>query len=262
MGERDAAPAAFRLGDLSVRQRLTWAAHLYKAVTQQHHRELLPILRPLIPQDAIVLDVGGHAGQFAKLFASLAPRGRVYSFEPGGYARSILTPAIWLNRLRNVEIVPTGLGDAPSEAVLSVPTKRSGSLGFGLSHLGSAGDLRPRRTETVRIDTLDDFAARRGLGRVDFLKADIEGWELRMLAGAAALIDRFRPPMVLELTDAHLARAGDSLAAAWSFLMARGYRPHRAAADLSRLEPVTTPVEGDIFWLPQAATAAVSYRRP
>jgi hypothetical protein len=38
-------------------------AHLFKAVCKQHHRELLPLLRPLIPADAVVLDVGAHAGQ-------------------------------------------------------------------------------------------------------------------------------------------------------------------------------------------------------
>jgi FkbM family methyltransferase len=243
------AVPAFRLRDLSVRQGLTYAAHLFKAVSRQHHLELLPILRRFIPADAVVLDVGGHAGQFAKLFARMAPQGRIYSFEPGGYARSILATAVRLNRLGNVTIVPTGLGDGAGEAVLSVPTKRSGSLGFGLSHLGLAGDARPRRTETVAIDTIDRFAQRTGLDRVDFLKADIEGWELRMLAGATATLDRFRPPLMLELTDSHLARAGDTLAGAWAFLTERGYRPHRATADLRGLEPVESPVEGDIFWL-------------
>jgi FkbM family methyltransferase len=239
----------FRLRDLSARQGLTYAAHLFKAVSRQHHLELLPILRSFVPADAVVLDVGGHAGQFAKLFGRMAPQGRIYSFEPGGYARSILAIAIRLNRLRNVTIVPMGLGDGAGEAVLSVPTKQSGSLGFGLSHLGLAGDVRPRRMETVAIDTIDRFVLRTGLDRVDFIKADIEGWELRMLAGATATLGRFRPPLMLELTDSHLARAGDTLTGAWVFLTERGYRPHRATADLSRLELVEAPVEGDIFWL-------------
>ncbi|HWK44963.1 MAG TPA: FkbM family methyltransferase [Stellaceae bacterium] len=244
-----ASVAAFRLQDLSARQGLTYAAHLFKAVSRQHHRELLPILRPLIPADAIVLDIGGHAGQFAKLFAGLAPRGRVYSFEPGGYARSILSTVIRFSRLGNVTVVPTGLGDRAGEAVLSVPIKRSGSLGFGLSHLGGGETGRALRTETVAIDTVDAFINRAGIRRVDFIKADIEGWELRMLTGAAATLARFKPPLLLELTDAHLARAGDSLAATWSFLTGLGYRPHGAAADLGTLRALDQPVEGDIFWL-------------
>ena len=86
------------------RWRLTpsFVAHLWKAVTQQHHRELLPLLARCVPRDGAVLDVGAHAGQFTKLFARLAANGRVYAIEPGSYARGILRAAIWARRLDNV----------------------------------------------------------------------------------------------------------------------------------------------------------------
>jgi len=63
--------------DLTFRQKLTWCAHFFKAATKQHHREMLPLLRRYIGADAVVIDVGAHAGQFAKLFAGLAVRGHV-----------------------------------------------------------------------------------------------------------------------------------------------------------------------------------------
>src|SRR5579862_5528537 len=81
-------------------------AHLFKAAFKQHHRELLPLLRPLISFDAVVLDVGAHAGQYAKLFSRLAPHGRVYAIEPQSYARRILRAAIAVNRLKNVTVLP------------------------------------------------------------------------------------------------------------------------------------------------------------
>src|SRR5208282_2285454 len=104
---------------------LGFFAHLFKAAFKQHHRALLPLLRPLIAIDAVVLDVGAHAGQYAKLFAKLAPRGRIYAVEPQSYARRILRVALALNRLRNVTILPLALGAKPGRARLTIPVKAS-----------------------------------------------------------------------------------------------------------------------------------------
>ena len=228
----------------------TYLAHLYKAVSQQHHKELIPLLRPLVPADAVVLDIGAHAGQFAKLFAKLAPEGRVWSFEPGGYARSILRLALWLNGAANVTVVPMGLGDGFGIATLNLPEKRPGSYGFGLAHLG-ASETRWARVaaEPILVGTIDGFVASQGLDRIDFIKADIEGWEAAMLRGGRETLARFRPALLLELTGAHLARAGDTLAGAYALLRELGYRPHLPDSN-GGLVPIEDEREGDIWWLP------------
>ena len=65
------------LATLSWRARASYFAHAFKAVTRQHHTELKPALAPYIPRDAVVADVGGHSGRFAKLFAAMASEGTV-----------------------------------------------------------------------------------------------------------------------------------------------------------------------------------------
>jgi FkbM family methyltransferase len=228
----------------------SYLAHLYKAVAQQHHKELLPLLRPLVAPDAVVFDIGAHAGQFAKLFARLAPQGRVWSFEPGGYARSILRTALWLNGIGNVGVVPMGLGDGFGIATLHLPVKRRGSLGFGLAHLG-ASEARWDRVaaEPILLGTLDGFVQSQGIARLDFIKADIEGWEAAMLRGAAVTLRRLRPALLLELTAGHLARAGDTLAGTYALLRELGYAPFLPAG--GRLAPAPDLGEGDIWFLPQ-----------
>ena len=208
------------------------------------------MLRPALPQDGVVLDVGAHAGQFAKLFAGLVPQGRVYAFEPGSYARSILTRVVRWRRLANVEIVASGLGDAPGQARLTMPIKRSGAYGFGLSHLGGADRAGPMRTETVEIGTIDAFVRARALRRVDFIKADVEGWEGRMLAGAQETLERFRPALMLELIGSHLARAGDRLETVWGMLERSGYRPYLVGAEEGP-RPIAAPQDGEILWRPE-----------
>jgi FkbM family methyltransferase len=229
--------------------RVRYAAHLFKAIAYDHHLELLPMLRPHIPRDGVVFDVGAHAGQFAKLFARLTPRGRVYAFEPGSYARWILTRVAHVRRLRNVEIVARGLGDMQGSVRLAMPIKASGAYGFGLSHLGAAMCEGTMRTEAVEITTVDAFVGAQALGRLDFIKADVEGWEGRMLAGAGETLARFRPALMLELIASHLARAGDQLGAVWISLERLGYRPFLIGAKEGP-QPLAEPRDGEILWLP------------
>jgi FkbM family methyltransferase len=239
---------------MTPRRWLSFAAHCFKATVAQHHRDLVPVFRPLLAEDAVIFDVGAHAGQFTKLFARLAPRGRVYAFEPGSYARSILMLSLALNRVANVLVFPVGLGAAARRAELRTPVKRSGSYGFGLSHIGEDEDsTRREAVERIEIVTLDGLCDLLGIERLDFIKADIEGWELQMLKGGAATLRRLRPKLWLEVHDRHLARAGDSAGALRDFLAAEGYVAYRVD-ERSGLYPAPAEGEGDFLFLPGEAS--------
>jgi len=231
---------------LEGRARLTFAAHLFKAVAKQHHKELIPILRPLLPEDGVVFDIGAHAGQMAKLFARMAPKGRVHAFEPGAYALSILRPAVTLRGRGRIKVEPIALGAEPGKLTLTTPIKRSGSYGFGLSRLGDARGGKAFRHE-VEVDTIDRYVERNRIARLDLIKADIEGWELQMLRGARNTLATLKPALVLEAVDAYLARAGDSRSELWRFLSDLGYRPHRLELGLPPFEP---EADGDVVWVP------------
>lgn len=228
----------------------SFAAHLWKAVTQQHHRALAPLIARLVPEDGIVFDVGAHAGQFTKLFARRAIKGRVYAFEPGSYARSILRSAIWLNRLSNVAIVPVAFGAETRLNVLTVPVKRSGASAFGLSHFGPAQARWNAVTEElVPQTTVDELVSVLALTRLDLVKADIEGWELQMLRGARATLERLRPRLILEISAEHLARAGDWPEDLFDFLADCRYRAFSMAG--RRLGHADAGVDGDYCFLPE-----------
>jgi len=200
-----------------------WVSHLLKAIFQRHHTELREAFRPFIPEDGVVFDVGAHAGQFSKLLAGMAPAGQVYAFEPSEYARSILAPALKVNGVKNVEVVPMGLSDEPSTAVLQTPIKKRGGMGFGIAHLGRDDGQRTVVSQTVTLTTVDEFVATRDLKRVDFIKADIEGWEAHMLRGAVRTLKRFRPTLFLEISEDSLKRADATPGEIWSSLSQLGY---------------------------------------
>ena len=177
------------------------------------------------------------------------------AFEPGSYALSILRPAIRFNRIRNVTVFPNGLGDAAAELRLSVPIKPSGSVGYGLSHVSTVNSKLDdeRRVgwryieESISISTIDEVVAAQRIDRVDFIKADIEGWEMRMLAGAEATILRHHPSLMIEVVGEHLARAGDRSDALFKYLAGFGYRAYILDAPLRKFVEITRPEDNDIF---------------
>lgn len=234
--------------DLSFRQRLGWVAHVFKAATQNHHPELETLFAPMIAKDAVIADVGAHGGQFSKMFARLAPQGRIYAFEPAPYARAVLEPALRFNNYAHVRVQPFGLSNAPGHFTLSTPLKRGrAEVGFGLAHLGTDDDPRPMRTESIEVRTLDDFVTAEGLTRLDFLKADVEGWEVRMLQGGMETIRALKPRLFLELVQSSLARAETRGEDVFELLGPLGYHARKLNADAT-LTPVNA-FSGDADYL-------------
>ena len=207
---------------LTLRQRASWLAHLYKACAQQHHRALKAFARRL---RAVRRRHSRYRRSRRPVRQAVRPHGfegRVWRLlEPSDYARSIVTKALAFNRLDQVTVVPVGLSDRAHEAVLHTPLKASSAWGFGTAHLGrGSGD---EADQTVALMRLDDFATQAGLTRLDLIKADIEGWEMRALVGGEATLRRYRPALLLEVDGNMMERAGDTSGALFSWLSSLGY---------------------------------------
>ena len=240
---------------LSMHGKLTYLAHLFKALTRHHHQEYLPILNECLKSDSIIIDVGAHAGQFTKLFSALVPEGHVYAFEPGGYASSILKKVIHLYRLKNVTHINKGLGKQYKKENLNIPVKQSGSLGFGLSHIGNnTQDVRTTVSETIEIIMLDTFAENENLEKIDFIKADIEGWEMQLLLGAKSIIQKWHPILTLEINRRFMERAEDTPEQLWKFLSDNGYEIFGLLYDENnnlQTTPASKPFDGNIICYPR-----------
>jgi FkbM family methyltransferase len=235
--------------ELTFRQRITYLAHLFKAVTRNRFRNLEPLLQKHISADAVVLDIGANVGNFSKIFSRLASKGYVHAFEPSGYARSILKQTVRWRSLDNVTIYPFGLGDKFAREDLRFPIKKKGNVGFGLAHLGDDHTVDSRQTvsESIEIRRLDTVISDQKIPSVSFVKIDIEGWELRALKGGAEILLRDHPTLMLEVNDKFLSRAGDSSEKLWAFLKELGYEIHSLGED-GIVRPAAHPIMfGDIL---------------
>jgi len=235
---------------LTLRQKLTYCAHLFKAISKQHHKNLIPLLQPSITPDSIVLDVGGHAGQITKLFSKLTPNGTVYAFEPGSYAFSILRKTKAFKRLSNVTLINQGLSNAEGEVILEVPLKHSGSMGFGISHIVETTDKAAALSfrESISVTTLDSFVEKEGLKRIDFIKIDVEGHELKVLEGGLDVLQRFKPVLMVEVNEGNFERAGYSPSDFFAFMEAAGYSACYIDEEFCRISPTHYSQNGDYLF--------------
>ena len=141
-------------------------------------------------------DVGAHAGFFTLLASRLVgPEGRVHAFEPMRENRSRLRASIELNGSENVTVHDVAVADRAGERILYA-SAASVTWSLVASEPGQGG-------LEVRCETLDRLA--RSLGPPDAIKIDVERAELDVLRGGLGLLERHRPVVFLEATNAEVA---------------------------------------------------------
>lgn len=228
---------------------LGWLTHLFKSSTRQDHNDLRPILERFLPLNGIAVDVGAHGGQISRLMAKIANLGTVYAVEPSSYTRSILRASLFLRRARNIHVLAAALGAGPGCAIISTPLKRGKDMGYGLANLSGASGASVV-SELVPVLSLDEVVETLKIGRLDFIKVDIEGFEHEFIKGAANTIKKFKPTFLMEMDDNLLRRSGSSVNSLWGEMVKLGYAPHTPNL-LPLGESPPGKISTDIVWMPR-----------
>jgi FkbM family methyltransferase len=186
------------------------------------------------------LDVGANVAPYS-LLSTLVPDVRAVAFEPGSLARGRARANIDLNGVGDrIELVPLAVAENEGRVRLTADRWATNALVDG-DYDGAV--------EEVESVSLDRFDARAGLGRVALVKIDVEGHELAVLRGAAGLLARHRPALMVELNDVPALR---------SFAEAEGYTAVRFSPGTAVLEPRPWPAGsgGNILLVPDLEAAS------
>lgn len=128
-----------------------------------------------------VFDCGSAEGIFSLLTYERA--GKVLAFEPLQDYYSALEQTF--NNVRNVKIINSALGDKIGETFLT-----NGGIASTVSEL---------ETEfKIEINTLDSFSFHENI-EVNYIKADIEGYEMKLLKGAQEVIFKYKPKIAVTI---------------------------------------------------------------
>ena len=172
-----------------------------RAMMNEGKVELEAISR-FIPDSGVFIDIGANIGTFSRRMIQMKPDAFVIAFEPQSLARNIFKSLLLSSRNKSIVVLPYALGKADDFVQLHIPIKKARNIGIGLAHTGDATDLKDRfavKSELVFQTTLDRILGHYDLGKVEFIKIDIEGGELNALLGAEQTIAANRPVILCEI---------------------------------------------------------------
>jgi hypothetical protein len=111
----------------------------------------------------------------------------------------------------------------------------------------------------VETVSLDDFAARHGIGRIDVIKCDIQGAEPYMLEGGKHVFTHMSPDIVMEVSPKCLRGAGKTTTDL--LRLVKDYRYQVLAIGRGgKLSDVRLPFKGDVFCTKRATGSHPSLR--
>jgi FkbM family methyltransferase len=169
-----------------------------------HHEDTLaPVMAGLLPEGGVFLDVGAHIGRWSLRMSRRASM--VYAVEPNPDTLATLRRHLVINEIDNVSIIPAAAWDCAATLVLRDDNRRhAGGSTRTVDPLALpvAADDEPLVAQvSVEATRLDDVAELAALARLDLVKIDVEGSDLRALRGMAGLLDRHRPALIVERHD-------------------------------------------------------------
>jgi FkbM family methyltransferase len=186
-----------------------------------------------------VLEVGGHHGHdLIALSRWVGPTGRVISLEPVPENVAVIRKNIALNTLANAEVIAAAAAAHSGESRINPISNGAIAVDGGV---------------TVASTTIDDLCRAQNF-QPDYIKMDIEGFEIDALLGAEETLRR-RPALHVELHVHALPKYGRSVADFWDLIDTNAYALWLQDDDLAPPipidGPVTPPHRAHVFALPK-----------
>jgi len=199
----------------------------------------IQFVRKFIKPGMVSLDIGANYGLYATAIAKhMGPKGRLWCFEPTPNTAEALRNTFKKNKYRGrVKIVEAGLSNQEGTATFFMsPNAELNTL--------EPGDDAFMQEQTIDLLTLDGYARDAGLSKVDFVKLDAEGEEVRIVEGGLKFFTDFSPLVMFELM--HVERVNEELLCKFSEL---GYGFYYLVPGLNTLAPYTQGMVVDRYLL-------------
>jgi FkbM family methyltransferase len=178
----------------------------------------------IVQRGDVVIDIGANVGYYTMLFSDLVGnRGEVHAFEPVPSTYIVLAENIHRFPVyKNVYLNRVALGDKHQRTRMLLPRGDHGQASLVRHSDGSWKDA-DNEIASIEIEMmqLDQYADH--LGRIDFVKCDVEGAELLVLRGAQSTLQRCRPKLFIEIDDRWVRSFGWTTTDVLRYLRQIGY---------------------------------------
>ncbi len=165
-------------------------------------------LQRYLQPGSVCFDVGANIGIYSIMAGYLVgSEGEVHAFEPDPQDHPWLEFNMGSNHLPQVTVhkhaVGSELGSVPFYQ--DTANSRTGSLVPG------AWSPEKDDTKVIHVDVLPLDHYINEVSRLDFMKIDVETFEYEVLLGAQKLLEKFKPVILIELSDRHKQESLDLL---------------------------------------------------
>lgn len=169
----------------------------------------------------VILDVGSNIGEVLLNMAKVNPEGTIYGFEPVKSTFEKLQKNVSLNRFSSISLHQLALSD--TNEIVYYQTKEGHSGGTMMSK-----ESKNISQDFIEAKTLDHFVEMNSIEKIDFIKVDIEGFEMNFLKGAIETLKKFKPSIFMEVDCAKLNRQNSSAEELIATLQSIGYKVSHA----------------------------------
>ena len=177
------------------------------------------------------------------MFARLAePSGKVYCVEPVTLFRKILT--INTSGFSNVTVIPFALGEEDDKPIVMGIPKSNKYLRHGLTRV-LIKDENEIFEFTFPEKMYTPATVFQNLKQCDYIKCDVEGYEVHIIPYLGFLLELFHPIIQIEIEPVNRKEISD-------FLASFSYKPFYLSGGL--LHAVTKErgeINGDLFFVPK-----------
>lgn len=159
----------------------------------KYHYAIKKIIKP----NYTVIDIGANLGYYSKNFARLAHKGKVIAIEPLPLFYSQLKKL--LSNYKHVEIINCALGDSVGTVTMVLPTD-NGMIRTGLPHIASENEEK-KEAELVEVEIRKGSEILNKQEKIDYIKCDIEGYELFVFKEIFSVLEKYRPIIQIEVAE-------------------------------------------------------------
>lgn len=158
-------------------------------------QNLISIFKAFCKDDSCVLDLGANIGLTAIALADICTQGKVIAVEPLPQSFHFLKSNFKNTHFNNVDFYNFAVGNKKSEIFMQA--KNDFLAGAFIADRFQAD--KTHFTTKVDIDFIDNVFDKFNLKKIDFIKLDLEGYEILALEGAKETLNKYKPIVYLEM---------------------------------------------------------------